>query len=84
MDRTTKESGPEAGPYQETIQYEVMAPLERWLLYFCAAAIVIMFVWKVETHPSIRSNFRPAYSDTELPSSGSRDGGPHDEAFVLR
>lgn len=84
MDRTQEEGSEEAGPYQETIQYKVMAPLERWLLYFCAAAIVIMFVWKVETHPSIRTNFRPAYSDTELPRSGSGDGSSHDKPFVLR
>jgi hypothetical protein len=84
VDRATKESGQEAGPYQEAIQYEVMAPLERWLLYFCAAAIVIMFVWKVETHPLVFRNLSPANSDTELPRSGSRDSGAQDEAFVLR
>ena len=84
MDRTTKESGPEAGPCQEAIQYEVMAPIERWLLYFLAAATVIMFVWRVETHRSVFRNLSPANSNTELPRSGSRDSGSQDEAFVLR
>ena len=61
-----------------------MSKLERWLLYFCAAATVIMFIWKVETHPLVFRNLSPANSDTELPSSGSGDCGSQDEAFVLR
>jgi len=84
MDRTQEEGSEEAGPYQEAIQYEVMAPIERWLLYFLAAATVIVFVWKVETHRSVFRNLSPAHSHTELPSPGSGDGGSQDEAFVLR
>lgn len=43
MDRTQEEGSEEAGPYQETVRYEVMAPLERWLLYaLCGTMWIIL------------------------------------------
>lgn len=54
MDRTQEESSEEAGPYQETVRYEVMAPLERWLLYAQCCILWFMLarnLWILATSP---------------------------------
>lgn len=61
-----------------------MSKLERWLLYFFAAATVLLAIYRIESHRSIRLNFRPANGNTELPRSSGGDGGSNNKAFVLR
>lgn len=84
MDRTPEEGSEEAGPYQEAVRYEVMAPLERWLLYFFAAAAVLLFIYEVERHRSVRRKLGPANGHAKLPSASSWDGSANNKAFVLR
>lgn len=84
MDRTQEEGSEEAGPYQETVRYEVMAPLERWLLYFFAAAAVAMAIYRIESHRSIRSQFSPGNSGTPLPSSSGWDSSSQNKPFLER